>query len=182
MTTLLNLRTTDATKNRDALALTCDYPVAVMGSPRAAAPATAVCRPTGRSPYGRSVIGSVPRVSPDQRRPARAPRSNMGSAQIDDSNNGARQVWTASVLTGIGLALLVVVFGFAGSDYQSALAQEPVQTQVVHVRSGESLSALAARIAPELPAASVIATVRDLNDLASSGLRPGQALVVPAYR
>lgn len=84
----------------------------------------------------------------------------------------------AAVLAGlVWLALLA-----AGGAEESAAAQSPAGTSVVYVRSGESLTALAKRIAPDLPADGVIAQVRELNGLETSGLTVGQALVVPAYR
>ncbi|GAC58320.1 hypothetical protein GOHSU_37_00160 [Gordonia hirsuta DSM 44140 = NBRC 16056] len=94
----------------------------------------------------------------------------------------ARRVWAVAVLTGVALAALVLLLGALGSDYERAATGAPAQTQVVHVRSGESLSSLAARLAPEQSAAAVIAAIRELNGLEGVGLRPGQALVVPAYR
>src|SRR5690606_2534315 len=97
-------------------------------------------------------------------------------------STAVRRRWAAGLLTGVALAALVAVLGVIGSDYEKSVSGVPSQTEVVHVRSGESLSSLAERIAPELPAAAVIATVRDLNDLTATGLRPGQALLVPAYR
>ena len=94
----------------------------------------------------------------------------------------SRRRWAAGVIIGLGLAVFVSVLGMVGDDYQRAVTETPAATEVVHVRSGESLSSVAARIAPDLPTAAVIASVRDLNDLQGAGLRPGQALVVPAYR
>lgn len=93
-----------------------------------------------------------------------------------------RRRWAAGLLLGIGCAVVVAVLGVVGEDYSDAATGGPAATEVVHVRSGESLAALAARIAPEEPVAAVIATVRELNDLPTAGLRPGQALLVPAYR
>lgn len=182
MTTMLNLRTADATRNRAALAMTCDVPLVRERKPRLDGGPGAVCRPTGRRPYPRPAVAAPERLEAQRTRPWRSNVRTGPHSEPGASNIGARQIWIASMVTGIGLALLVLVLGLVGSDYQKAVGQEPARTQVVHVRSGESLSALAARIAPELPAAAVIATVRDLNDLQSSGLRPGQALVVPDYR
>lgn len=79
-----------------------------------------------------------------------------------------------------GMVWLMAIIG--GGLEDAATPATPGTTEVVYVRSGESLSALAERIAPELPTAGVIAQVRALNSLESSGLRVGQALVVPDYR
>ncbi|WP_431817155.1 LysM peptidoglycan-binding domain-containing protein [Gordonia jacobaea] len=87
-----------------------------------------------------------------------------------------------AVLAGVGLALTVWVVGTVGADYQRASMPSSTSTQVVHVRSGESLSSIAARVAPDVPRQTVIDEIIDLNDLPSSGLRVGQPLVTPAYR
>ncbi len=177
--TMLNLRTADAGRHRDARTMTCDSPVRLGRVPRVGVPAAAMCQPSGRSPYPRGGAVRPERTGSEQ---WRAPSRRPVAAGPERENVSGRQIWLASALTGTGLALLVLLFGLIGSDYQNAVTQTPAQTQVVHVRSGESLSALAARIAPQQPAAAVIATVRALNDLQSSALRPGQALIAPAYR
>ncbi|GEM_PF-932207 len=93
-----------------------------------------------------------------------------------------RRAAILAVLAGIGLALTVWVVGTIGADYQRANMPASTSTQVVHVRSGESLSSIAARVAPDMPRQTVIDEIIDLNDLPSSGLRVGQPLVTPAYR
>lgn len=93
-----------------------------------------------------------------------------------------RRAAVLAVLAGIGLALTVWVVGTVGADYQRASVPSSTSTQVVHVRSGESLSSIAARVAPDVPRQTVIDEIIDLNDLPSSGLRVGQPLVTPAYR
>ena len=93
-----------------------------------------------------------------------------------------RRAAVLAVLAGVGLALTVWVVGTVGADYQRASMPSSTSTQVVHVRSGESLSSIAARVAPDMPRQTVIDEIIDLNDLPSSGLRVGQPLVTPAYR
>ena len=93
-----------------------------------------------------------------------------------------RRAAVLAVLAGVGLALTVWVVGTVGADYQRASMPSSTSTQVVHVRSGESLSSIAARVAPDVPRQTVIDEIIDLNDLPSSGLRVGQPLVTPAYR
>ncbi|MFT3662629.1 MAG: LysM peptidoglycan-binding domain-containing protein [Gordonia sp. (in: high G+C Gram-positive bacteria)] len=125
--------------------------------------------------------------SPDRngtgRRAAPAPRtrgaSTAGPAAAEAS---ARRRRAAGLLVGAGLAVVVAVMGVLGADYADAVTPGPAATEVVHVRTGETLSELAARIAPDQPESAVIAMVRELNGLETSGLRPGQALLVPARR
>lgn len=190
MTELLTTRTAGAVPTVDARVMTCDVPVIRTRSERPSVRPSPSCRPTGRRPHTRSNGPAVPAQTPmitqrvdvygvrtSARTSGRAVRARSNTPRVS-----VRRRWVAGVLTGLGLAVFVSVLGMVGDDYQHAVQQTPSATEVVHVRSGESLSSVAARIAPDLPAASVIATVRDLNDLQSTGLRPGQALVVPAYR
>lgn len=90
------------------------------------------------------------------------------------------------VLIGIPLVLLaVLLFLLAGflnapakaADSTADLAVTP--TISVTVQSGESLWAIAARVAPERDPRDVIADVVQLNNLTSGGVLPGQQLFVP---
>ncbi|MFW0790358.1 LysM peptidoglycan-binding domain-containing protein [Gordonia sp. CPCC 205333] len=92
-----------------------------------------------------------------------------------------RRRGAASVLVGAALAGLVWFFAVVGGNYEASVAPAPTSTSVVHVRAGESLSAVAARVAPELPTQAVINKIVELNHLESSGVRVGQALVTPVY-
>ncbi|MGC4932711.1 LysM peptidoglycan-binding domain-containing protein [Gordonia sp. DT30] len=92
-----------------------------------------------------------------------------------------------AVLTGVALALLVWLVAVAGSDYQESAQRgsarpAPIATQVVHVRAGESLNAIAARVAPDMPRQSVIEKIVELNDMSGSAVQAGQSLLAPAYR
>ncbi|WP_298444639.1 LysM peptidoglycan-binding domain-containing protein [Gordonia sp. (in: high G+C Gram-positive bacteria)] len=198
MTALLKDRDRRAAGTAASVTMTCDVPIVVGTRVRRAVQAAPTCRPTGRSPQSRT---GVPRTVPAAARsniPERRERVRIPGVASAGSNTpattarpssaparrtaGSRRRWAAGVLAGLAAAIIAAVMGVAGHDYQSAATGTPAATQVVHVRSGESLSSLAERIAPELPAESVIATVRNLNGLDGTGLRPGQALVVPAYR
>ncbi|QRY64603.1 LysM peptidoglycan-binding domain-containing protein [Gordonia sp. PDNC005] len=87
-----------------------------------------------------------------------------------------------AVLLGAVLAGAVWILAIIGGSYQDAATSDvPAATQVIHVRSGESLTDVARRIAPELPAAGVVAQLRAMNGLETSGLRVSQSLVAPAY-
>ncbi|MBN4926356.1 LysM peptidoglycan-binding domain-containing protein [Hoyosella rhizosphaerae] len=50
---------------------------------------------------------------------------------------------------------------------------------VVYVRSGESLSDVATRVAPTAPVDVVVASLRELNGLTNSLVQPGQPLMTP---
>lgn len=53
-------------------------------------------------------------------------------------------------------------------------------TEVVRVSAGETLTDVAVRIAPELPARQVVERIMDLNAMSTSSLDSGQSLLVPA--
>ena len=84
------------------------------------------------------------------------------------------------VLLGL-VTLLVVAFSLGrvgsqaaqGKDTDTALSQTVVQ-------SGESLWAVAKRVAPGHDPRAVVDQIAELNDLSSSSLQPGQLLLVPA--
>ena len=79
-------------------------------------------------------------------------------------------------------ALVAVLFG-AFSLGRSVSEAAPPSAQpvdhVVTVEQGDSLWTLARRAAPDNDPREVVALIRDLNDLSSSGLTPGQQLVLP---
>ena len=79
-------------------------------------------------------------------------------------------------------ALVAVLFG-AFSLGRSVSEAAPPSAQpaprVVTVEQGDSLWTLARRVAPDNDPREVVALIRDLNDLSSSGLTPGQQLVLP---
>lgn len=197
MTELLQTRPAVVARTPQSTAMTCDVPVVRARHIRPVADAAPGCRPTGRSPEARRAsaaagrrgvrnadvaadIGAV--VGRSSNTVSVLTRSNVSAGVRSSDAAAARRRWTAGVLAGLGLAMMVTVFAIVGHDYQQATAEAPAATEVVHVHTGESLSSLAARIAPDQPTAAVVATVRELNDLQTSGLRPGQALLVPAYR
>ena len=80
------------------------------------------------------------------------------------------------------LAVVTWLLVIVGNNYADAVAPDPTGSALVHVRSNESLSSVAARVAPGYPVEAVVEQIRELNDLTSSGLVPGQPLVVPRYR
>jgi len=94
----------------------------------------------------------------------------------------ARRKAAAAILVGAALAGLVWLFAIVGGNYEAASAPAPVATSVVHVRGGETLTAVAARIAPDMPRQAVVNQLRALNSMTSPTLTVGQALVVPVYR
>lgn len=151
--------------------MTCDIPVVEQRSVLRTPLSGEVCFPTGR---------------PERR--MRASRRGVLSHSVSETRLPSAEVfrrrrWAGALLVGGALACLVWAFVLVGASYQdAAMPAGPAATQVVYVRAGESLTDLAQRIAPELPPVGVIAALRELNGLETSGLAVGQALVVPRYR
>jgi hypothetical protein len=89
-----------------------------------------------------------------------------------------RRVVAAAVLgvvLGVLLGVLVAQLVTAG-----AAAPAPVGTTVAVVEAGESLSDVAARVAPDADTGAVVARIRELNALDGAAVVPGRPLVVPA--
>jgi hypothetical protein len=84
-------------------------------------------------------------------------------------------------LVGVGAAMCLAVVGLgtlagAGSGADAV----PTRTEVVRVKAGESLSELAARMAPGSDTGAVVERIRELNGDLVDGVRPGQPLHVPS--
>jgi hypothetical protein len=80
------------------------------------------------------------------------------------------------------MALVAVLFGAFSLGRSVSEAAPPSAQQaprLITVEHGDSLWTLARRAAPEHDPREVVALIRDLNDLSSSGLTPGQQLVLP---
>jgi hypothetical protein len=92
-----------------------------------------------------------------------------------------RQRMSFLTLLGVGAAMCLTVVGLgtlagAGDGSDSV----PTRTEVVRVQPGESLSELAARMAPGSDPGAVVERIRELNGDLVDGVRPGQPLHVPS--
>ncbi|KAA8960450.1 LysM peptidoglycan-binding domain-containing protein [Mycobacterium sp.] len=88
--------------------------------------------------------------------------------------------------TTVGLALLAAMITIwlglvaqLGETLHGASAGTPERLGVVRVEAGETLTQLAARVAPDAPAGQVIERIRDLNGLDGAALVAGQTLIAP---
>ena len=77
------------------------------------------------------------------------------------------------------MAVLFGAFSLGRSVSEAAAPSAQPAEHVVTVEQGDSLWTLARRVAPDHDPRDVVAQIRDLNDLQSSGLVPGQQLVLP---
>ena len=111
-------------------------------------------------------LHSVP--APEPRRPVRLTRRGR----------------VVVLLTLLVLLMLAFVLGRAGSSLaathrpgQAAAAQTAAQTTV---HPGESLWAVARRVAPDQDPRAEVLRIRELNHLGSGAVQPGQLLILPA--
>ncbi|MDT7545206.1 MAG: hypothetical protein QOE99_1316 [Actinomycetota bacterium] len=123
---------------------------------------TAPTRVTGHVFFGEPVR-AVPAV-----RPARPVR------RVRVTRRGRLVLVVASAL----VLLLVISFGRTGSQAATATGTGPTLQQTT-VQQGETLWAVAQRIAPKNDPREVIAQIRRINHLHSSVLRTGQQLLLP---
>ncbi|MBC2643897.1 MULTISPECIES: LysM peptidoglycan-binding domain-containing protein [unclassified Rhodococcus (in: high G+C Gram-positive bacteria)] len=89
---------------------------------------------------------------------------------------GWRMVLASVVITAGVLCGLVGLAQLATTDS----AGDAAATEVVQVQQGESLAAIAGRVAPDLPVAQVVERIMELNAMSNSALHPGQNLIVPS--
>ncbi len=175
--------------------MTCDVPVvrarrATRGTQRVDAN---VCRPSGRDRRRAGTAVVAPgRVSTEWETRDRFVMRTHGDVRTEAPTTASRRsnieaVYrrrkvVGSIVLGAIMAGGVWILAILGGSYEAAADPSvPAATQVVHVRSGESLTDVARRIAPDLPAAGVVERLRAMNGLETSGLRVSQSLVAPAY-
>lgn len=121
---------------------------------------------------------------PAPARPAVAPLQYRGSGvRMSQAVHSRRPVSTTVSITLAGLAALITLWlGFLG-HFSGDRATAPVlmsdQLAVVQVQAGETLHHLAARVAPQAPAAQVVQRIRELNKLDSASVDAGQTLIAP---
>lgn len=80
----------------------------------------------------------------------------------------------------VGLILAAFSLGRVGSEAAPRGAERGAELGQTVVQPGESLWAVAKRVAPGHDPRAVIDQIADLNDLDSSAVQAGQLLVVPA--
>jgi hypothetical protein len=127
-------------------------------------------RPEGQRPAGRPLPAS----------PAGTGCAGMPRAQR--SVYARRRAWAVGILVGLGLAITVFVVGLVGNGIQQASLPAMAQTEVVHVKAGETIGDVAQRVAPTMPSSVVINKILDLNDLPNAQLTAGQPLLAPVYQ
>lgn len=124
------------------------------------------------------------RRRPGPARPAVAPmRYRTTGVAVSRGPHRQRPITPAAT---VGLAVLAAMITIwlglvaqFGDAVHGAEVPVPDRLAVVQVRGGETLQHLAARVAPDAPAAQVAARIRELNELDSVALTAGQTLIAP---
>lgn len=156
-------------------------------SPRTSDVRRPLSGPVLRSRYDRDVLARSRRPAP--LRPAGVPTRYYGTG-VAMSTAPHRRKRPATLATTVGLALLagfitlwlglIAHFGqMANGDAADSSARVPDRLSVVRVEPGESVTDVAARVAPGAPVRQVAERIRELNDLNSPTLSAGQTLIAP---
>lgn len=118
--------------------------------------------------------------------PAYAAPAGRGLRSGASSGRSARRAAAPSLrmtrrgrLVVLAVALMVVLLPGAWRAMATAQIEGPA-TVTVSVQPGDTLWGIASAIDPGADPRALIAEIRELNALTSSGLVPGQVLVVPA--
>jgi len=85
--------------------------------------------------------------------------------------------WPWLVAVGVATCLMITGLGLLSGGAPDAAV--PAQTTTVSVEQGDTLTALAARFAPESDPGAVVARIMELNRLDGPALVPGLPLTVP---
>lgn len=131
-------------------------------------------RPASPNPAYREVYGR-PGCRPERRRSTRL-RAGRPERSRQDDTLVLRLLFAAVIAAMCAVPLWGLVFApsVGGADPAA-----PASVGVVTVNHGESLSDVARRVAPALPVDAAVASIRELNGLNNSMVRPGQSLVAP---
>ncbi|MDH6281909.1 hypothetical protein M2280_003131 [Prescottella agglutinans] len=148
----------------------------------------------------RGVDGVARRVRPTRPRRGDSVGPRAGTVRYDAvPRHGSRgsRVSTASTpshdqrparlrLTGLSNVAAAVVVTIAAVLGLGALANltagpgaVPAETAAVRVHGGETLSDVAARVAPDAPVGQVVDRIMELNEMSSAAVRAGQTLLAP---
>ncbi|RKT53343.1 LysM peptidoglycan-binding domain-containing protein [Saccharothrix australiensis] len=92
----------------------------------------------------------------------------------EDKRHPAVQLAVQTILAVVAAVTLSLLY-----LHGSGATTVPERTTVVHVQIGDSLWDIAERTAPNSDPEAVVARIRQLNDLDTTSITPGQPLVVP---
>ena len=101
------------------------------------------------------------------------------SARPSHDRVGSRFGGIASVVATVVVTVGLVVGLDALATLTAAPDGVPTETAAVRVRSGETLSDVASRVAPGASVGRVVVRIMELNEMSSAGVRAGQTLLAP---
>ncbi len=132
-------------------------------------------------PLPRDVVVRRRRVQ--SRRPGGAPLGYRSTGVLMSRASHRRRPITpvATVLLALlagGFTLWLGMVAQLGGPTEEPM-QLPTRLSVVYVEAGETLQHIAARVAPDAPAGSVVERIRELNKLETSTVQAGQTLIAP---
>jgi len=108
-----------------------------------------------------------------------AVRSINSAPSAKSANSGLKlTVRGRRVVALLALLPIVIAFFFVGTRAVQADQSGPT-TEVIKVEAGQSLWDVAVAVAPSEDPRSTIWTIKELNDLTTSEVLAGQALIVP---
>ncbi|MGW0158387.1 LysM peptidoglycan-binding domain-containing protein [Mycobacterium sp. NPDC003323] len=133
-------------------------------------------------PLPRDVV--VRRRRPQTRRPGGASLGYRGTGVLmSRASHRSRPITPAvtvllALLAG-GITLWLGLVAQVGAPASDQPIEMPTRLSVVEVQAGETLHSIAERVAPDVPADSVMERIRELNKLDSGAVRAGQTLIAP---
>lgn len=124
------------------------------------------------------------RRRPRSQRPAGASLQYRGTGVLMSRASHRRRPVTpfAAVMLALVAAGITIWLGLIaqlGAPGEPPAATVPARLAVVRVQTGESLEQVAQRVAPDAPVRTVVAQIRDLNELPSAAVDAGQTLIAP---
>lgn len=137
-----------------------------------------------RRPSAAAEVWPLPRdVVVRRRRPARTVGHRSTGVLMSRASHRSRPITPAvtvllALLAG-GITLWLGLVAQIGASGAEQPVQMPTRLSVVEVQTGETLQSIAARVAPDVPADSVVERIRELNKLDAAAVRAGQTLIAP---
>lgn len=132
---------------------------------------------------GRVVGGSQRSRRPALGRPGGAALQYRGTGVLMSRASHQRRPITpvTTVLLALVAGAITLWLGLVAQLGGVVAPAAPVSSEVavVQVQSGETLHQLARRVVPDAPVAQAVQQIRDLNQLESAAVDPGQTLLAP---
>lgn len=111
---------------------------------------------------------------------ARGSRVSAASTPSHDQRpRQSRFVGLGNVVSAVVVTIGAVLGLGALANLTAVSGAVPTETATVRVHGGETLSDVAARVAPDAPVGPVVDRIMELNEMSSAAVRAGQTLIAP---